>query len=102
MRYNIEGVDTSGIQCFVKNNMAYVSIELYYRPKEAITGWTKIVSNLPIPAYTKQMIIHYSQNDDGDSIAGILLTNSGNLMIKGGNLSYTKCICSPISYPIKM
>lgn len=102
MRYNIEGVDASGIQCFVKNNIAYVSIELYYRPKEAITGWTKIVSNLPIPAYTKSTFIHFSQSDGGDFITGLMLTNGGNLMIEGSRLSYTKFICSLISYPIKM
>lgn len=100
-RYNIEGIDTSGVQCFVKNNIAYVNIGVYYRTKEAITGWTKIVSNLPIPAYTKNTFIHYSQNDDGDFIAGILLNGNGELMIEGGRLSYTKFICSLISYPIK-
>lgn len=100
-RYNIEGIDTSSVQCFVKNNIAYVNIGVYYRTKEAITGWTKIVSNLPIPAYTKTNIIHYSQNDDGDFIAGILLNGNGELMIEGGRLSYTKFICSLISYPIK-
>lgn len=100
-RYNIEGIDTSSVQCFVKNNIAYVNIGVYYRTKEAITGWTKIVSNLPIPAYTKNTFIHYSQNDDGDFIAGILLNSNGELMIEGGRLSYTKFICSLISYPIK-
>lgn len=100
-RYNIEGIDTSSVQCFVKNNIAYVNIGVYYRTKEAITGWTKIVSNLPIPAYTKNKFIHYSQNDDGDLIAGILLNSNGELMIEGGRLSYTKFICSLISYPIK-
>lgn len=100
-RYNIEGIDTSSVQCFVKNNIAYVNIGVYYRTKEAITGWTKIVSNLPIPAYTKRTFIHYSQNDDGGLIAGILLNSNGELMIEGGRLSYTKFICSLISYPIK-
>lgn len=100
-RYNIEGIDTSSVQCFVKNNIAYVNIGVYYRTKEAITGWTKIVSNLPIPAYTKNTFIHYSQNDDGDLIASILLNSNGELMIEGGRLSYTKFICSLISYPIK-
>ena len=100
-RYNIEGIDTSSVQCFVKNNVAYVNVGVYYRPKEAITGWTKIVSNLPIPAYTKRTFIHYSQNDDGGLIAGILLNSNGELMIEGSRLSYTKFICSLISYPIK-
>lgn len=100
-RYNIEGIDTSSVQCFVKNNIAYVNIGVYYRTKEAITGWTKIVSNLPIPAYTKNTFIHYSQNDDGDFIAGILLNSNGELMIEGDRLSYTKFISSLISYPIK-
>ena len=100
-RYNVEGVDASGTLCFVKNNIAYVSIEVYYRSKEPITGWTKIVSDLPIPAYTKPTFIHYSQNAGGDFIAGLMLNGNGELMIEGGSLSYTKFICSLISYPIK-
>lgn len=100
-RYNIEGVDASGTLCFVKNNIAYVSIEVYYRSKEPITGWTKIVSDLPIPAYTKPTFIHYSQSAGGDFIAGLMLNGNGELMIEGGSLSYTKLICSLISYPIK-
>lgn len=100
-RHNIEGIDTSSVQCFVKNNIAYVNVGIYYRPKEAITDWTKIVSNLPIPAYTKHTFIHYSQNAGGDIITGLMLNGNGELMIEGSSLSYTKFICSLISYPIK-
>jgi hypothetical protein len=89
------------VQCFVKNNIAYVNVGIYYRQKEAITDWTKIVSNLPIPAYTKHTFIHYSQNAGGDTIAGLMLNGNGELMIEGSSLSYTKFICSLISYPIK-
>lgn len=99
-RYNIEGIDTSSVQCFVKNNVAYVNVGVYYHPKEAITGWTKIVSNFPIPAYTKQMFIHYSQNAS-DEIAGLLLNGDGELLISGGSLSYTEFMCTIISYPTK-
>lgn len=99
-RYNIEGIDTSSVQCFVKNNVAYVNVGVYYHPKEAITGWTKIVSNFPIPAYTKQTFIHYSQNAS-DEIAGLLLNGDGELLIKGGSLSYTEFMCTIISYPTK-
>lgn len=99
-RYNIEGIDTSSVQCFVKNNVAYVNVGVYYKPKEAITDWTKIVSNLPIPAYTKPTFIHYSQNASG-TIAGLLLNENGELMIIGGSLSYTEFMCEMISYPTK-
>lgn len=100
MRYSVEGVDTSSVQCFVKNNVAYVNVGVYYRPKEAINDWTKIVSNLPIPAYTKPKFVGYSQNASG-TIAGLLLNEDGELLIKGGTPSYTEFICSIISYPIK-
>ena len=89
------------MQCFVKNNVAYVNVGVYYRPKEAITGWTKIVSNLPIPAYTKRMFIHYLQNASGDIIAGLLLNEDGELLIIGGVPSYTAFMCTIISYPTK-
>ena len=100
-RYNIKGIDTSSVQCFVKNNVAYVNVGVYYHPKEAINDWTKIVSNLPIPAYTKPKFIGYSKNASG-TLAGLLLNEDGELLIKGGTLSYTEFICSLISYPIKM
>lgn len=99
-RYNIEGIDTSSVQCFVKNNVAYVNVGVYYRPKEAINDWTKIVSNLPIPAYTKPKFVGYSQNASG-IIAGLLLNEDGELLIKGGSLSYTEFMCTIISYPTK-
>lgn len=101
MRYSVEGVDTSSVQCFVKNNVAYVNVGVYYRPKEAINDWTKIVSNLPIPAYTKPKFVGYSQNASGTTIAGLLLNEDGELLIMGGTPSYTEFICSIISYPIK-
>lgn len=100
-RYNIEGVDATSVQCFVKNNVAYVNIGIYYRPKEAINAWTKIVSNLPIPIYTKPKFVGYLQNASG-IIAGLLLNEDGELLIIGGAPSYTAFICSLISYPIKM
>lgn len=99
-RYNIEGIDTSSVQCFVKNNVAYVNVSVYYRPKEAITEWTKIVSNLPTPAYTKSRFVYYSQNAN-DVITSLLLNEAGELLIKGGLISYTEFLCSIISYPIK-
>lgn len=101
-RHNIEGIDTNSVQCFVKNNVAYVNIGVYYRPKEAINDWTKIVSNLPIPIYTKPKFVGYLQNASGGTIAGLSLNEDGELLIKGGAPSYTVFICSLISYPIKM
>lgn len=99
-KYNIEGIDTSSVQCFVKNNVAYVNIGVYYRPKEAINDWTKIVSNLPIPIYTKPKFVGYLQNAS-DIIAGLLLNEDGELLIKGGTPSYTEFMCAIISYPTK-
>ena len=98
-RYSIEGIDTSSVQCFVKNNVAYVNVGVYYRPKESINDWTKIVSNLPIPAYNKGLFPNYIA-DGTNTIAAVMLTKNGELMIQGGKISYTKFLTSLISYPI--
>jgi len=98
-RYNIEGIDTSSVQCFVKNNVAYLNVGVYYNAKEAITEWTKIVSDLPIPAYNKGLFPNYIA-DGANTIAAVQLTKNGELMIQGGKISYTKFLTSLISYPI--
>lgn len=98
-RYSIEGIDTSSVQCFVKNNVAYINVGVYYHTKEAITEWTKIVSNLPIPAYNKGLFPNYIA-DGANTIAAVQVTKNGELMIQGGKISYTKFLTSLISYPI--
>lgn len=100
-RYSIEGIDTTSVQCFVKNNVAYINVGVYYHTKEAITEWTKIVSNLPIPAYNKGLFPNYIA-DGANIIAAVRVTKNGELMIQGGKISYTKFLTSLISYPIQI
>lgn len=100
-RYSIEGINTNDVQCFVKNNVAYVNIGVYYASTEAIAEWTKIVSNLPIPAYNIGLFPSYI-TDGANVIAGVKITKNGELMIEGGKISYTKFLTTMISYPIQI
>lgn len=87
------------MQCFVKNNVAYVNIAINYNPKEEIIGWAKIVGNLPIPAYNGNLFVHFEQTDSG-AILGSMITKDGNLMIIGSTFSSAKFVYEVISYPI--
>ena len=98
-RNNIEGIDTTGVQCFVKNGIAYVNIVIIYDAKEAITSWTNIVSNLPIPAYDSPLII-YEEAFDADKTLGSMINKNGELMIMGSTFQSGKEILKVISYPI--
>lgn len=98
-RYNIEGIDIANVQCFVKNNVAYVKIEISYNPKEAMYGWTKIAGNFPIPVYNGNLFIHFEQADR-DVVVGSMITKNGELEIIGSTVSFTKNLYDVISYPI--
>ena len=98
-RHNVEGINTSDVQCFVKNNIAYVYIAITYNPKEAITGWTNIVGNLPIPAYNGNLFVIW-ESVKNDTYIGSMITKGGDLMIIGQTVSSIKNIFKVISYPI--
>ena len=98
-RYNIEGIDMSNTQCFVKNNIAYIKIDVYYNPKEAMYGWVKIADNLPFSAYKDGFYAHLESND-ASVIVGIRINNKGELLVIGSTVSFPKNIIKVISYPI--
>ena len=98
-RHNVEGINTSDVQCFVKNNIAYVYIAITYNPKEAIYGWTNIVGNLPIPAYNGNLFLLW-ESVENDTAIGSMITKGGDLRIIGPTVSSIKNIFKVISYPI--
>ena len=98
-RHNVEGIDTTNVQCFVKNNVAYVKIAIDYNPKETFISWAKIVSNLPIPAYNGNFFVHWEQ-DGSNPIVCLRITKNGELVAIGSTVSFVKSVYEVISYPI--
>ncbi len=99
--YGIEGIDVSSTVCFVKNKIAYITVNIYYNSKEAITEWTKILGNFPLPVNTKDFFIYYDDDYSSNTVLGARLNGNGELLIIGSKFSHTRFICGAISYPIK-
>lgn len=97
----IEGIDANSTVCFVKNKIAYITVNIYYNPKEAITGWTKILGNFPLPVNTKDFFIYYDDDYSSNTLLGARLNGNGELLIIGSKFSHTRFICGAISYPFK-
>ena len=99
--YGIEGIDAGSTVCFVKNKIAYITVNIYFNPKEAITGWTKILGNFPLPVNTKDFFIYYDDDYSSNTLLGARLNGNGELLIIGSKFSHTRFICGAISYPFK-
>lgn len=99
--YGIEGIDVGSTVCFVKNKIAYITVNIYYNPKEAIVGWTKILGNFPLPVNTKDFFIYYDDDYSSNTLLGARLNGNGELLIIGSKFSHTRFICGAISYPFK-
>lgn len=99
--YGIEGIDAGSTVCFVKNKIAYITVNIYYNPKEAIVGWTKILGNFPLPVNTKDFFIYYDDDYSSNTLLGARLNGNGELLIIGSKFSHTRFICGAISYPFK-
>lgn len=99
--YGIEGIDAGSTVCFVKNKIAYITVNIYFNPKEAITGWTKILGNFPLPVNTKDFFIYYDDDYSSNTLLGARINGNGELLIIGSKFSHTRFICGAISYPFK-
>lgn len=97
-RNNIEGIDTTNTQCFVKNGIVYAYIAIVCDANKAIAEWTKIIGNLPIPVYNSPLFI-YSKALDG-KILSSMINKDGELMFMGSTLQSGNEILEVISYPI--
>ena len=103
-KYNIEGIDASRVQCFVKNNVAYVNGTILYEPNAGVMdeGAFLAIENLPIPAYNSDLIVYSQLFGIDESAPGVVcaINRNGQLHIYGTALQIGIAIPIIVSYPI--
>ena len=103
-KHSIEGIDASRVQCFVKNNIAYVNAVIYYNPKTDMTegeGAT-VIGNLPTPAYNDAILVYSQMFGTYESPKGVncIISRNGQLDIYGTTVPTGVRVVFAISYPI--
>lgn len=106
-KYNIEGIDASRVQCFVKNNVAYVNGTIIYEPNAGVMdeGEFLAIENLPIPAYNGDLLVYMQYFGTNESESGVecAINKNGQLHIYGTTLPTGipgLSIVIVVSYPI--
>lgn len=103
LRDTIEGIDTSHVQCFVKDGIAYVNISMTYNPTSDVMadGAVTVIGNLPIPAYNDGIVV-YSHTFDENGEVGVScgISKNGQLDIYGSAVPFKIIIANTVSYPI--
>ena len=101
-KHTIEGIDTSRVQCFVKNNVAYVNGTILYNPNTDMTEGDTVIGHLPTPAYNDPMLVYSQTFGTGESLKVVkcAISHNGELYIYGTTVPDTIFIYFTISYPI--
>ena len=89
-KHTIEGIDASCVQCFVKNNIAYVNGTIFYEPNAGVmdAGEFLAIENLPIPAYNGDLLVYMQYFGTDESASGVecAINKNGQLHIYGTTL----------------
>ena len=89
-KHTIEGIDASRVQCFVKNNVAYVNGTILYEPNSGVMdeGEFLAIENLPIPAYNGELLVYMQYFGTDESASGVecAINKNGQLHIYGTTL----------------
>ena len=89
-KHTIEGIDASRVQCFVKNNVAYVNGTIIYEPNAGVMGEGEFlaIENLPIPAYNGDLLVYMQYFGTDESASGVecAINKNGQLHIYGTTL----------------
>ena len=89
-KHTIEGIDASRVQCFVKNNVAYVNGTIIYEPNAGVMdkGEFLAIENLPIPAYNGDLLVYMQYFGTDESASGVecAINKHGQLHIYGTTL----------------
>ncbi len=103
-KHNIEGIDASRVQCFVKNNVAYVNGTIIYEPNAGVmdAGEFLAIENLPIPAYNSDLLVYMQYFGTDASASGVecAINKNGQLHIYGTAVPTGVSIVIIVSYPI--
>ena len=89
-KHTVEGIDASRVQCFVKNNVAYVNGTIIYEPNAGVMdkGEFLAIENLPIPAYNGELLVYMQYFGTDESASGVecAINKNGQLHIYGTTL----------------
>ena len=101
-KHTIEGIDAPRVQCFVKNNVAYVNGTIVYEPKTDMTEGATIIENLPTPVYIDPILVYNQTFGTGESEKTVqcIISPNGQLVIYGTTVPNVIFICFTITYPI--
>ena len=101
-KHTIEGIDASRVQCFVKNNVAYVNAVIYYNPNTDMTEQATLIRNLPIPVYNDPILVYSKILGTYESPKGVncIISPTGKLDIYGTTVPTEISVMFAISYPI--
>ena len=102
IRYTGEGIDVSRVQCFVKNNVAYVNAVISYNPNTDMTEETTVIGNLPRPVYNDPILVYSQILETYEPPKGVncIISPTGKLEIYGTTVPTEITVMFAISYPI--
>ena len=102
IRYTAEGIDVSRVQCFVKNNVAYVNAVISYNPNTDMTEEATVIGNLPRTVYNDPILVYSKILGTYESPKGVncIISPNGQLDIYGTTVPTEITVMFTTSYPI--